>query len=269
MLFDGYIKYYTNQKNNGRLMQNKNSQSGVSLVELAISVAVIGLLLAGTLGGATLIKASKLRKVAVEMTNLKQSIETFKTSYSYYPGDMPTAFDFWGLDCGADTVGAAGSCNGDGDGNVDDNATAATPQEELMAWRHLSLAEIVGGTYLGQNSTGSVRYTIGANAYESEPFPGSIYSIRGSNAPAIFETQGIAIQMSGLNGNGNPWNGTLTARNAYSIDQKLDDGLASSGLLYGMRSTSGCTDATTTPSNYSLGESAYDCRLLYWLEKSY
>ncbi len=253
------------------LIKNSTNQRGVSLAELAISVSIIGIMLAGVLGGMNVIKASNLRRVVTEFTTYKQAVDNFVTQYGYLPGDIPTAYSFWGATCGANTSGAAGSCNGSGDGTIAAIQSGVTlPYEDLLAWKHLALAGLIGGSFTGTNIDGSTRYKLDVNAPASAAITDSIYSFAfQGGASVIYSTTGHAFHFGTIT-TGNPTSAAMLSKDAYAIDKKIDDGLASYGNLYTIRAGSGCVDAVSSAAsaNYDFSSTVKGCHLLYWYKKS-
>jgi prepilin-type N-terminal cleavage/methylation domain-containing protein len=240
---------------------NKESQRGVSLVELSISVSIIGILLAGTLGGMSLLKASKLRRISTEFTNYTKAVSEFDESYQYLPGDLPTANSFW---LNADVGNGNGAINWDG----------AIPgqQEDLYVWEHLGLAGLVAGTFTGNVTTaGTIRYTIDSNAPSSDAFSDMVFVIYNLTV-TIYSKMGTVIEASTLSSGGLPSTGGLTGKDAYSIDMKLDDGKASSGTFYSYREAAdtGCTDNpyTSATATYDLSSTVASCQLLSFYKQA-
>jgi prepilin-type N-terminal cleavage/methylation domain-containing protein len=69
------------------ILNEKKSYSGFSLIELSIVLIIMGLLVAGITGGASLIKTAQLRSVVTEA-------ETYRTAFNTYysqAGDVPGA----------------------------------------------------------------------------------------------------------------------------------------------------------------------------------
>ena len=124
---------------------------GFTLVELSIVIIIIGFLIAGVTAGQSLIKQAGLNSVVTEYGGIRLSVNTFKERYGFFPGDFPNAYAYWGAPCGADTVGAKESCNGNGDGlfSTDTAITGIDNLEALYAWKHLSLTGLVNGNFVG------------------------------------------------------------------------------------------------------------------------
>ncbi len=250
----------------------RKGQQGVSLTELAVVVAVIGLLLASIVGGVNLLSAAKVKKLLVEIENTKTSIDEFYTKYGYLPGDFHNAISI---------IGAAH--NGDGDTVVEGSTdTAGTPQEDLVAWEHLALAELIRGSYTGEDAT-TARYEIGTNAYTSEAFSTAAYSFKRADT-SYYNTYGTVLKLGTVIDNtagkrGLPYGGVVTARDAYAVDSKVDDGKASKGHFYTVRrhpeigevlgDISTCvTDTYSAASaDYQLDDNTKECHLVYWYKK--
>ncbi|MDA0782810.1 MAG: prepilin-type N-terminal cleavage/methylation domain-containing protein [Rickettsiales bacterium] len=89
------------------------SEKGFTLIELSIVIVIIGLIVAGVVGGQALVNQSKLRTIITELNQFKFQINTFYLEYNALPGDMPNAHSYWpNCNSGATAV----QCNGDGNG---------------------------------------------------------------------------------------------------------------------------------------------------------
>ena len=67
------------------------SVAGFTLVELAVSVAVIALLTAAILGGSVLIDSAKATDLVAKAKDLSAAAKTFRERHKYWPGDLPNA----------------------------------------------------------------------------------------------------------------------------------------------------------------------------------
>ncbi len=71
------------------LQSNKNSNNiAFSLIELSIVLIIIGLLVAGITGGASLIQSAKHRALINELQNYRQAVYTFRVAKGRLPGDL-------------------------------------------------------------------------------------------------------------------------------------------------------------------------------------
>lgn len=245
-------------------------QSGMSLVELSISIAIVGILIASVVGGVALLKAAGIRKTVSQITEIEQALSEFEGQYGYKPGDMPTASSYWGTySAGPPVVGAS---NGNGDGIVNAaDVTANVADEDLFLWRHLALAELFAGSYTGNIIAAGQEYGIDVNAPGSESYDNAVFSVY-NNVSGRYNTRGYLISVSAVSGTtGYPTEGFLTAKDAYSIDKKLDDGNASYGRVYGGRNPAdlGCTTVswTSASADYDLDAANKTCSMVYWIKK--
>lgn len=231
------------------------SQRAVTLTELSVSIAIISLLIAGTFGGMTMLKAAKIHKIVNEFSSYMSAINEFQSQYGYLPGDFPNASSYW-----------SGANSGGGDGLVDNSS--ATALEDLYVWEHLSKAKLIAGSYTGVMVTDpTVRYGAGTNAPNSEPFTIGLFAFY-SSPTLVYNTGGNMLKLAALNGT-IPDNPAISAKDAYSIDVKIDDGLASAGMFFAIRSATNCTsaDSTAASANYNLSDTTIDCRLIYYQKK--
>jgi prepilin-type N-terminal cleavage/methylation domain-containing protein len=216
--------------------------SGFTLVELSIVLVILGLLVGGIFAGQALIRSGELQAIVVDHTKYQTAADDFKKKYHALPGDMLDATDYWGASAGCGTSNIPGTCNGNGDGAVQNSASGiGLNAESYQFWRHLALAGFISGNYTGFSSTGS-----------------AFHSIIGENVPAVSSGRGgwdagasspVAVEFVLDYGNylqfgeehdtprtliGN----ALTAEEAWKIDTKLDDGKPGRGAIIGASVTS-------------------------------
>ncbi len=84
-----------------------SKKSAFSLIELSIVLIIIGLLIAGITGGASLIKNSELRSAIGEARGYAVAVNGFYSQYNALPGDYPKAI------AGSTIYSAATTGNGD------------------------------------------------------------------------------------------------------------------------------------------------------------
>ena len=126
---------------NNKLMRRGNR--GVTLVEIAIVLVIIGLLLGGVLKGQELINSAKVRSMADRQNSLKVAWFAFVDRYQAIPGDYVSAV--------GDVPNAV--ADGDGDGFICDPKfvaidarlcpTGATPGEAVNVMQHLTGAGLL------------------------------------------------------------------------------------------------------------------------------
>ncbi len=144
-----------------------SSRAGFTLIEIAIVLAVIGILLIVVLQGRGLIGTSHSQAVVAAVKDLSTAIAQFRERYGYLPGDMPTATtQVPGVVAGS----CSASANGNGDGQIDADELACVTN-------HLFNAGLIKGgtgaiTYYASDRMISIR-AIGRAASAVTTFPTS------------------------------------------------------------------------------------------------
>lgn len=199
-----------------------SNNKAFTLIELAIVLAVIGLIAAAVFSGQSLVMNAKLNRVATQFRQYEQAIRAFYAQYDQYPGDFDSAYSFWGSNCAS----TESDCNGNHDNIIQYNGSGGdSDREEYRFPQHLVLAGILSGSYTG---TGSVQ-----NAQNTLPgtIDGSLVYVE---SEAVFwSTPGKYLTLA-TQTNSNSWLGTISSVQAKAIDTKIDDGIAHKGRLFGL-----------------------------------
>lgn len=108
-----------------------NKDKGFTLVEIAIVVAVIGLLLAAVMSrGGFIIGNAKTNDTIALIKDLTSAINEFRGRYHYLPGDMPQAGDnITGMSTGCNIAAATANI---GNGQIDTVAEVGCVAEHLV-----------------------------------------------------------------------------------------------------------------------------------------
>jgi prepilin-type N-terminal cleavage/methylation domain-containing protein len=233
-----------------------SKKSAFSLIELSIVLIIIGLLIAGITGGASLIKSSELRSIMGEARGYAVAVNSFFTQYDQYPGDASVK------------VGSASLFEGDRDNKIEYVNDVASPgvvmSEGLDAWFDLKdigaidLA-LTAITVANGASTAKVPVT---------DIPGS--KIKGAGWAFDYHTASLQNVVV-LTGTIEAWvsgkdlvntsapaatsdnlsTEIISAPDAFSIDSKIDDGKANSGNVQAINNASAdataCTNRHLTP----------------------
>jgi len=244
-------------------MKTYSKKSAFSLIELSIVLIIIGLLVAGITGGASLIKSATLRAVMTEARNYNTAVNSFYVAYNAYPGDYTVNF----------ASGVATGYVGDGDGRIEFNSTnggttTATGQGKaegfgaiaMLAYTKMITTEtLTAGSATSFDSAGAAGTTIPQSKVRGtgwifDYLIGTPTAAAGTNASWENEGQNAVILTSGWAAS-SPTNsilslltsatfakGALTAEDAKSVDLKLDDGLPVSGKVrsFGKSSSADC-----------------------------
>jgi len=227
-------------------MTTRTHKKGFTLVELSITLVIIGLLIAAITSGSHLIQAAKINKVISELSGHATAAYDFKDKYGFWPGDMPNATSFW-----------EGTVTTNGDGNEQINND--TKEENLLAWYHLSKADFIPGDYTGTPGSGfKPKINVPPSAISDEAF----YYIKTVTIDGRYEE---VIQLSS-DGAGDPDGSALTPEDARAIDKKIDPGDGLVANIGTLRSERGSDQTGTTcidAGNYLLTDYTISCRLIY------
>jgi len=79
---------------NGQI-DRESKESGVSLVELAIVIVIIGVMMAVVSGGRSLLHSSRIKAVIGDIAYYMSAVDEFRTKYNYRPGDLPHANNYF------------------------------------------------------------------------------------------------------------------------------------------------------------------------------
>jgi prepilin-type N-terminal cleavage/methylation domain-containing protein len=213
------------------ILNKKNNYSGFSLIELSIVLIIMGLLVAGITGGASLIKTAQLRSVVTEA-------ETYRTAFNTYysqAGDVPGV------------------------------SSPGTISNSTTAWTSLKSANVVGVTasaiagVTDTDSYGVLSKFRGAAWFWGRVTSSTSYSSSKGVFTIVTGTAALLTDFVGSNvlyvsGNVAATTGVFVNADAKNIDDKIDDGNATTGYVRGLINAyngGNLADYTGT-NNYSL-----------------
>lgn len=209
--------------------------AGFTLVELAISLVVIGLLLAGILKGRELLDNAKTTSLVKQLKSYDSAALMFFDRYGSFPGDLVNALDIIPK-CDGSTAFCGLGGNGDrivgGAMAVDSLAISRPKAREVCAFFvHLYYAEMIS------NEVGTAGVNCATHATSRGPAPNDttffpkssidniLIMVRslGDVAPALNELDDYIPEAHYYNLY------PLTIYQSHTIDKKIDDGYALSG----------------------------------------
>lgn len=245
-------------------MDMRHDRSAFSLIEIAIVLAIIGLLIGGVMVGTNLVRSAEVRGVITEYERYLAGTRTFETTYRKLPGDFHHATRYWGTAAtcpGTNTTPSTtkATCNGNGDGVVTALATGTDAfgntygNEMYRYWQHLANAGMIEGRFTGTSNSATANTTlsdIGVNvpASRAKPMGWTFYFIGDvpiANVSYYEGYYGHTLIVGGVTTGGisNHWSNTLTPQEAWSIDSKLDDGQPATGNVRTLEAYGGNTMA--------------------------
>ncbi len=136
----------------------RSTQTGFTLVEIAIVLVIIGLLLGGILKGQEMITNAKIKNVINDLNGITAAVNSYQDRYRALAGDElnATVAARWTGAFGGDGNGVlcTGACGFTPPGyNTAPAAPSATSPEVGLFWLHLRLAGFVQGPTSGISST--------------------------------------------------------------------------------------------------------------------
>ncbi len=219
-----------------------NNKKGFSLIELSIVLIIIGLLVAGITGGASLIKSAELRSVMSEIRNYQTALNAYYTATGELPGTS-----------GSSQMTFVNSCS----------AWAALASEGIVDTKLSSFSTATGGKYtcaaLGSTATFTTSNSITSKlkgglyalGYNTDMGENVIFIAATGDTPAKL-TAAVAPDSAGTGGTA-VTNASITRKDAQFLDDKMDNGVIDSGKIYSFSAGSGaCAYGSTS-------ESTKDC----------
>lgn len=232
---------------------HQSSEKGLSLVELAISLMVIGLLVGIVLKGQELYENTKLTHIMKQFKAYQAATVAFESTYEVMPGDM-TKPNKRIVNCNFSPCNTPG--NGDGFVSPSTNwnflpfASIATGEYRNF-WLHLAVAGYIEGVDSTGKTSSPFQFGVEVPAIPMEESGMSSFSY---TSPYIVGTKNIIA----VTGKARP---PLSANQAFLLDFKNDDGMPFSGDI--IADTSFCTVDTSATSRYKENDLSATCYIGY------
>ena len=117
----------------------RQKQSGLTLVEIAIVLVILGLLVGGVLKSREMMTKARIKRVETDCAQFAAAVSAYKDRYGALPGDDPAAsVRFEGVWRGSD--------NGNGDGSISGSwGSNSNSHETRKIWKHLRGAGLIDG----------------------------------------------------------------------------------------------------------------------------
>lgn len=245
-------------------MKQQKALAGFTLVELAVSMIIIGLLIGGVLKGQELINNSKMSALAGQVNSIQAALNTFRDSYRSLPGDMVNARSRL-VNCTASLFCENGDGNqliyGSGDGSTVSLIAAYTlgesdvGSEQAQFFKHLAIADLMIGI---DPASADVAW---GKLYPASKLGGGGFTIQNVSYNGDDSPGGLVLRLhSNFNSNieGDLGKSALTSTEAGFIDKKLDDGVPFTGWV----TSTGYGNPAHCEEEYD-GSTTKDCTLLF------
>lgn len=189
----------------------KRTQSGFTLIEMAIVLVIIGLLLGGVLKGQELINSAKVKNLATDFKNVPIYIYGYQDKYKALPGDDANATTHLPVVAGSSPI-----VNGNGNGIIEGlwNSTTST-DESYQFWQQIRLAGF------GPGSTNTV--ISASNPYLPTNAVGGHVGVTNSLA--------ANLPITGMVGTYIVCSDAIPFKFAKQLDVALDDGNTATGSV--------------------------------------
>lgn len=223
-------------------MRKISDQKGISLVEMAVVLVVIGVIIGAVFKGADLLHSAKKQSTVAQIQQLLSNVQLFKEKYGFLPGDFPKASS----DINESIP------NGNGSGTLTGDPFSKSSPSGLF-WAHLEAAELF---HTAMPNGETLMYGDGLLPSEL----GGGFTVVYSPTP---DMPGHWFVLGNKNGDSGE-DPSLTPEEASYINKKIDNGSPLSGKVRSLdihRSSSG---KCVAESHYNLKNKEKSCVMYIW-----
>ena len=121
------------------------TQQGFTLVEIAIVLAIVGLLIGGVLKGHEMITNAKLKRIESDQAGIMAAMFTYQDRYLQLPGDDDRASRRLSIYSDGVNDPLPADIDGNGDGSIDGDWVALPNTETANFWKHLRASGLIPG----------------------------------------------------------------------------------------------------------------------------
>lgn len=251
-----------------------NTRSGFTLLELSISLVIIGLIAGSVLVGRELINSAAVRATIAQKEKFETGVQVFTEKYNCIPGDCDHATDFWPARADCNNSSGVSStivaCNGDGNNRIGPNGH---PDENIFFWEHLSNAQLIPGSFNGADYFNTSDGSLADSTLPAAKIPSARFSVVYAPAFGVFQ-QGYGLELArhvfiiGKYPSEETYahGSVIKPADAFAIDSKVDDGFPDTGLVtrwagYNMDLSEGTT--SSNPRIYDVTHPNNKCAMVW------
>ncbi len=196
---------------------SKIYSAGFTLIEMSISMLVIGAMLGGIMSAQIVMDMNKVHLIEADFRNIPQLINDYEDKYHAKPGDDPTINSPnshlpYAIPCAPLLLGMCMPGNGMIDGKWNDTSAAS---ESFIVWQQLRLADFMAG----DSNFASVNYV-----------PRNVVG------GALGVTSQANTPIAGLKGSFIVCSDNIAGKYVKQIDIALDDGSTDAGSMMATQS---------------------------------
>lgn len=234
-----------------RTIQQK--ENGFTLVELAISLMIIGLLLGGVLKGQELIENARITAVARQFKSFEAAMNTFRSTYGSLPGDIVRVDRI--PNC------TTSPCNLRGNGDNTINSYGGTPTvygtwdytnpgapELRNFWFHMAKAGMISGVDMNGGTSSPFQWGV---EFPAGPINDTGFLVNSFALSAPYPEALIPVAIVYMAGAQSHTYGSLNGPQAAALDIKMDDGKPYSGDMVSPMYPTSCTTAYAANGRYA------------------
>lgn len=228
---------------------------GFTLIELAIVIAIIGLIIGGILTGQEMIKNAEINDMIRQIDKYQTAAQVFRDKYQAMPGDIDNAT---ALGVNRDASGAVNSCyttgtsyDGNNDRVLDDFAGATIQNNGELAnfWFHLTNTALIDEQVATTNPNCSAVQAAGQFYPEATFGEGMIALSHMGRFHFLLGYGGTHTAAFSGQAEGNAAGAApnlLTALEAFRLDRKMDDAVPDAGRMFVITDYTATTATTGT-----------------------
>lgn len=120
-------------------------QAGITLVEIAIVLLIVGLLIGVLLKGQEMILNAKLKKIDRDRSGIATATLTYQDRYRQLPGDDDRASVRFAIYSDGVDDPLPAEIDGNADGSIDGDWIAVANSETSNMWKHLRASDLIPG----------------------------------------------------------------------------------------------------------------------------